>query len=58
MSLDTTRSIRNTNDKYTQLHENNEINDPSVIYNGSIPPYEDPADYIRRGATIKAVRLA
>jgi hypothetical protein len=57
MSHKTTRSIRNTNDKYTQLNEINDINDPNVIYNGSIAPDEDPADYIRPGSTTKAVRL-
>lgn len=45
--------IRKDNELYTRENEN-----PSVLYNGGIEPYEDPADYIRPIKTpIKAVRL-
>lgn len=44
-------SVRKENEYYTRGFEN-----PSVLYNGGVKAYEDPADFYRK-APIKAVRL-
>jgi hypothetical protein len=34
-----------------------ELNDAFLQYNGAAEEYEDPADYLPRGMSVKAVRL-
>jgi hypothetical protein len=48
--------IRKDYDKHT--HSNENIYDVTYLYNGGFSPNEDPADYILRHMTIKAVRIA
>ena len=51
-------SLRKNNDKYTQLPINipfDHVLTHELDYNGGLPEYEDPADYLR---PVRGVRLA